>query len=116
VSSLRVGLLPSVLLCLLAAAAFVISGRTSAAFVLTASWAVVIISGLWLERVVRHAVQPGRPRFTPSVAWQAFGRWAFLGAAAAVLYAVRHHVAWEAAAAGITIAVATWLWVGLSGR
>jgi hypothetical protein len=116
VSSLRAGVVPSGVLCLLAAAGLVVSGRASAAFVLTASWAVVIISGLWLERVLRHVLQPGRPRFARSAVWQALGRLAFLGAAAASLYAVRHQVAWEAAAAGITIAVVGWLWVGLSGR
>jgi hypothetical protein len=115
-SSLARAVRASSLLAALAALGLAAWGQKRAAFILTASCAVVIISGLWLERVVRHVLQPGRPRLSRGILWQAVGRLAFLAVAAGVLFLLGSPEDLWPAAAGVTVGVVGWAWAGISGR
>ncbi|MGC8917404.1 MAG: hypothetical protein ACP5NF_10550 [Thermoanaerobaculum sp.] len=92
------------------------SGRAQAAAALTVSWLAVTISALWLEHLLWRVLQPGRPRLTKSLAWQAVARMAFLLGVAAVLFVLRRDLELWAVGAGVTVAVVGWVWAGLKAR
>lgn len=76
-------------------------GERSAALVLTASAAVAIINGLWLEGALARVLQPGQPRFSLASVLQLTARWVLWGVFFAVLFALRSHVEGWAVAVGI---------------
>lgn len=90
--------------------------RPHAALVLTLSFLAAIISGLWLEHVLWHLLQPARPRLTKPLLWQAAGRMGFLAGVLAVLFVYRRQVELWAVALGVTLAVAGWVWAGLRSK
>lgn len=98
------------------AVALLMNHRPGAALVLTLSFLAAIISGLWLEYVVWHVLQPGRPRLTKPLLWQAAGRMGFLAGAGVILFLYRRQVDLWAVALGVTLAVAGWVWAGVRSK
>lgn len=99
-----------------AALALLMNHRPGAALVLTLSFLAAIISGLWLEHVLWQVLQPGRPRLSKPLFWQAAGRMGFLVGALAVLFMFRRQVELWAVASGLTLAVAGWVWAGVRSK
>lgn len=103
----------SLLLSAVAGCVLVSSGRPRAALILTGTCAVVIISGLWLERLASAVLQPGRPRLNKRVLWQGLLRLAFVSAAAAALFFWGGAADLAPAAVGVVTAWVGWMWAGL---
>lgn len=99
-----------------AALALLFTQRQGAALVLTLSFLAAIISGLWLEHVLWQVLQPGRPRLTKPLFWQAAGRMGFLAGASVVLFVFRRQVDLWAVALGVTLALAGWVWAGVRSK
>ncbi|GBC79178.1 MAG: hypothetical protein ACOY7U_05120 [Acidobacteriota bacterium] len=99
-----------------AAVVLLLTHRPGAALVLTLSFLTAIISGLWLEHVLWQVLQPGRPRLTRPLFWQAAGRMGFLAGAFAVLFVYRRQVELWAVALGLTLAVVGWTWAGVRSK
>lgn len=101
---------------LAAAVLLLMNHRLGAALVLTLSFLAAIISGLWLEHVLWRVLQPGRPRLSKPLLWQAAGRMSFLVGALSVLFLFRRQVELWAVALGLTLAVAGWVWAGVRSK
>jgi len=71
------------------------------ALVLTATAAVAIINGLWLERLLVNVLQPGRPRVSRGAVVLLVGRLLLWGALFGVLWLLREHVELWAVAVGL---------------
>lgn len=112
-TALAKGVGVSLLLSAVASCALIVTGRARAALILTGSCAVVIISGLWLERLASAVLQPGRPRLNKRVLWQGLARLAFVSAAAAALFFWGRPVDLVPAALGVVAAWVGWVWAGL---
>ncbi len=95
-------------------------GHEAAAVVLTATAAVGIINGLWLEGALARVLQPGRPRFSLSAVLQLAGRWALWAVLFGVLFGLKRYVDVWAVALGVgcyVIALASaGLWEGAGER
>jgi len=76
-------------------------GRPWSALALTATAAVGMINGLWLEGLLEGMLQPGRPRMSRAVVWTIAARWVLWGLLFAVLYLLRERVELWAVAVGI---------------
>jgi len=76
-------------------------GRPWSALALTATAAVGMINGLWLEGLLEGMLQPGRPRMTRAVVGLLAARWALWGLLFAVLYLLRERIELWAVAVGV---------------
>lgn len=76
-------------------------GQERAAIVLTATAAVGIINGLWLEGALAQILQPAKPRFSLRAVLQLAGRWVLWAALFGVFLALRKHVDVWAVALGV---------------
>lgn len=112
-SRLKKGAQLAAFLSLIVALALLLTGHLPAALALTIGSGVVIISGLWLERVLWYVAQPGRPRLTAGFLWHTGGRLAFLAAWVVAVYCARNYLELWAVALGISIGVLGWAWSGL---
>jgi hypothetical protein len=89
-------------------------GHAAAAVVLTATAAVGIINGLWLEGALARVLQPGRPRFSLSAVLQLAGRWALWAVLFGVLVSLKRYVDVWAVALGVGCYVIALASAGLS--
>lgn len=76
-------------------------GYERAAIVLTATAAVGIINGLWLEVALAKVLQPGQPRFALAAVLQLVGRWVLWVVLFGVLFGLRKYVDVWAVALGM---------------
>lgn len=112
-SQLKRGAQFAAFLSIVVALALLLTGQLPAAAALTIGSAVVIISGLWLERVLRYVAQPGRPRLRAGFFWHTGGRLALFAIWAVGVYYARNYLEFWAVALGITIGLLGWVWSGL---
>jgi hypothetical protein len=90
-----------------AAAVVALAGKPWSALALTASGAVAMINGLWLEGVLNKLLQPGKPRVSWGVVWVLFMRWALWVLLLLVVLALRSRVeAWVIAVGATCFLVA----------
>jgi hypothetical protein len=81
-----------------AAVVVALAGKPWSALILTASGAIAIINGIWLEGVLNKLLQPGKPRLSWGIAWALFARWALWGFLLLAVLALRSRVeAWVVA-------------------
>lgn len=89
-------------------------GYERAAIVLTATAAVGIINGLWLEGALARVLQPGQPRFSLTAVLQLAGRWVLWAVLFGVLFGLRKYVDVWAVALGVGCYVIALASAGLS--
>lgn len=85
-----------------------------AAIVLTATAAVGIINGLWLEGALAQILQPAKPRFSLRAVLQLAGRWVLWVALFGVFLVLRKYVEVWAVALGVGCYVIALASAGLS--